>query len=557
MRFTHRVQRLAAIAVVLVAAASQASADEPNITFTVAAGDTLIGLSNTVFTSPAAWKEIAALNRLRNPNRISPGQVLIVPQRLLRWQAIPVALLSSSGDVQVNDAPLAAGGAPVTLAEGQTLRTGEAGSAVIEMVDGSRFKLPPSSLAEIVNSRRYAAGGAPGTAPDNSPSTGLFSGVLRVLRGSVEVFASKVQRARPLEVTTPTAVVGVRGTHYRVSYDEAANQATRTEVLEGKVRADTADATVGADVAYAFGAKLDAEAKPPAVVALLSAPKLDGIAPRFERPLVRFNTDAGDGALRVQVAADAAFDSVVSDQRVAGGDEVRLAGLPDGDWHLRARRVDALGIEGFDAMRGFVLKARPEPPASRAPRANAKQPAGTVEFAWSENLEAQSYRLQVAHDAGFQTLLIDRSGIAQPTLTADLPGVGIYFWRLASVRGDSDSGPFGDPLGFELKALPEPPQGGVSEDGKQIRLTWGGRPGDGQRVELARDAAFTDIVARAELSEPQWSVEPPAGPGTYYFRYQSIEPDGYVSPFSSTLKLDVPRDWSRVWLLLAPLLFAL
>ena len=34
-----------------------------------------------------------------------------------------------------------------------------------------------------------------------------FAGTLRLLRGSVEVFAAKV-----LEVVTPTAVVGVRGT---------------------------------------------------------------------------------------------------------------------------------------------------------------------------------------------------------------------------------------------------------------------------------------------------------------------------------------------------------
>jgi hypothetical protein len=30
-----------------------------------------------------------------------------------------------------------------------------------------------------------------------------------------------------------------------------------------------------------------------------------------------------------------------------------------------------------------------------------------------------------------------------------------------------------------------------------------------------------------------------------------VEPDGYVSPYSETLMLDVPRDW-RGWLLLLP-----
>lgn len=549
--------RLAAIVLALATTAGPAVGAEPSVAFTVNAGDTMIGLSNTVLVSPDAWREVARLNRLPNPNRIWPGQVLVIPQRLMRWQAVPVALVSSSGDVRVNDAVVAAGGTAVTLTEGQRLQTGDTGSAVLEMSDGSRFKLPPSSLAEVINSRRYAARGGIAPAADSSPSTGLFSGVLRVLSGSVEVFASKLQRARPLEVTTPTAVVGVRGTHYRVSYDEAANRATRTEVLEGQVRADTADASAGADVARAFGARLDAEAKPPAVVALLAAPNLGGVASRFERPLVRFAFEPADGAVRVQVAADASFDAVISDQRVAAGAEVRLAGLPDGDWQLRARRIDALGIEGFDAVRGFVLKARPEPPPTRAPRANAKQPVGVVEFAWAENLEAKSYRLQVSQDAAFGALILDQANITGSSLKTDLPTAGSYFWRLASVRTNADSGPFGDALGFELKALPEPPKGGVSADGKQIVLTWSGGTGDRQRVELARDAAFTDIVARAELATSEWAVEPSAGPGVYYFRYQSIEPDGYVSPYSSTLKLKVPRDWSGVWWLLLPLVLAL
>jgi len=45
----------------------------------------------------------------------------------------------------------------------------------------------------------------------------------------------------------------------------------------------------------------------------------------------------------------------------------------------------------------------------------------------------------------------------------------------------------------------------------------------------------------------------PSRGGRYYFRYRSLEPDGYVTPYSETLIVDVPRDW-RVWLLLVPAL---
>jgi hypothetical protein len=48
----------------------------------------------------------------------------------------------------------------------------------------------------------------------------------------------------------------------------------------------------------------------------------------------------------------------------------------------------------------------------------------------------------------------------------------------------------------------------------------------------------------------------PSQAGTYYFRYRSIEPDGFVGPYSSPLVIEVPRDWRFLWLL-APLLLAL
>jgi hypothetical protein len=96
----------------------------------------------------------------------------------------------------------------------------------------------------------------------------------------------------------------------------------------------------------------------------------------------------------------------------------------------------------------------------------------------------------------------------------------------------------------------------MGEDGKSITLAWSGRAEDTQHVELARDPAFKQIVAQADLSAPQWTLPRPASSGTYYFRYRSIEPDGFVGPYSATLVIEVPRDWRYLWLL-TPLLFVL
>ncbi len=534
---------------------SALAAGEPMLEFTVVRQDTLSGLSRTVLISPNAWREVSRINKLRNPNLILPGQVLRIPARLLRTRSIPATLVTVTGDVQVGTRAATPG---MPLAEGEAIQTGENGSAVIELGDRSRVQVPPSSLAELAASRQIGARVAgPPNAASAGESAGWFTGSLRLLRGSVEVFATKVLRVKPLEVVTPTAVIGVRGTHYRVSFDETANRSTHSEVVEGKVRFDRADRSAGTDLATGFGAQTDSAASTrPVATKMLDVPDLSALPQRFERPLVRFAMPEGNGLTRVQVAADPQFNTTVSDQRAENGAEVRIAGLDDGTWNLRARRVGERGIEGRDATITFVLKARPEPPAYSAPRSDAKQVIGNVDFAWAQNVEAPNARIQVAQDAEFSRLVIDQDNVPDGRARAELAASGTYFWRLASIRPDGDHGPFGDPQRFELRAMPTPPAGTVSSDGSSLVFKWGGRPGDRQQVELARDPQFNEILARDDLEAAEWQPAVPARAGRYYFRYRSVESDGYVSPYSETLMLDVPRDGSLL-LLLLPLLLVL
>ena len=142
----------------------------------------------------------------------------------------------------------------------------------------------------------------------------------------------------------------MRGTQYRVSLDGETN-ATRSEVLDGKVKFESAQRSVGTDLAAGFGAAIDAAAKKPEPVKLLPAPDLATKPERFERPLVRFALPTERDTVRVQVAQDEAFERIVNDSKVIAGSDVRIAGLDDARWFLRARRLDGQGIEGYDAVR--------------------------------------------------------------------------------------------------------------------------------------------------------------------------------------------------------------
>ena len=534
---------------------------EPTLALEVSPKDTLIGLSQRLLTSPAAWPEVARLNRLPNPNRIQPGQTLLIPLRLLKSTDTPAQLLSVEGEVLLDGQAARAGQA---VQPGQLLATGPQGSALVLMGDGSRLQLVPGSQARLAEHRRYGPEATTAEAPATTAQTAgqWFATAMRLVSGSVEVLASKVLRAKPLEVQTPTAVIGVRGTEYRVHYEPVSDNSapsTQAEVLEGRVSAEPARMRDAATLlAAGQGAAINAD-RAPQVAPLLPAPDLTTLPARFERPLVRLTVPpAADtpSALRWQVAADERFERLVRDERTAPGAEIRIAGLDDGRWFLRVRRVDALGIEGLNATQPFTLKARPEPPAAAAPRPGAKLPVGPVTLAWAENVEADHYRLQWSRDPSFNTEVgtLDEVRGASASISPTEPGS--YHWRSASVKADGDIGPWGDARSFELRPLPTPPQGGLNADGSGLTLNWTGRPDDLQQVELARDEAFGQVVARADLKEAQWTLPLPEQPGTYYFRYRTVEPDGFVSPWSSTLKVEVPRDWRFLWLVL-PLVFAL
>jgi hypothetical protein len=75
--------------------------------------------------------------------------------------------------------------------------------------------------------------------------------------------------------------------------------------------------------------------------------------------------------------------------------------------------------------------------------------------------------------------------------------------------------------------------------------------------QLARDAAFKNIVMEQKLDKPEIAIEKPDAAGTYFMRFRSIDPDGFVSPYSAPQSFEV-KSKDKSWLtllLLVPLLF--
>ena len=541
----------APISVPVAAAAPASSAPQPMLVpYTVGPHDTLIGLNKTLFATPGVWKEVARINHLSDSNRLKPGQVLMVPGDALYSKVVPAQLLSAFGDVRVGDKPAAAG---ASIAVGDAIRTGDASSAVVQLADGSHIKLAPNTEGRLDEQRRFRVKATAAAIDD-----GLVAASLRLISGSVEVFASKVLRARPLEVSTPTAVIGVRGTVYRVRNDvtpatpaASAVNASATEVLEGKVHAQVGAAAMqAADVPAKFGAPLE-EGRKIVVLPLPPAPDLSGVPASFDHLPIKLHVP-GTLPLRVQVANDAAFDHIQLDLHVDAGDDVRLPQLADGALHLRVRAISPEGLEGLDAVRDFQLLARPEAPFLIEPPASAKRPVGDVALRWTHNPDAATYVVEVARDAKFTDIALHDEQVRGETLAfhpadSDYGAAdGVYWWRVLSINADGRRGAWSDSQALVLRPTPRAPLGRLSPDGAFVELSWGGRPEDRAEVELARDDAFQQIVARGDFDAPGGKLARPAS-GSYFARYRFVEPDGFKTAWSGVVKIEVESNWHKAW----------
>jgi signal transduction histidine kinase len=516
-----------ALALGLAAAAAPTAADpQAAASVMVQPRDTLIGISSRLLAQPSDWPAVARFNGLRNPNLLRLGENLRFPLVLLRSEAAPATLLAAGGPVRradTADAPQAGS----SLGEGTTLRTGDEGNLVVRLVDGSVLRLRPNSDLNLRDSRRY-------------PGVGQVRSSVQLRDGRVDVQSPPAKGGQPgFRVNTPQGLLAVRGTEFRVAV-QASVQRTLGEVLQGAVAVE-GSAGGSQRLEAGFGTRLGASGRVEAPVRLLPAPEFDGLPTLQERPLVVFSFPALSGAAgyRAQVArAGSPFDVLLAELTFAAP-PLRVAGLPDGEYMLRLRAVDANGVEGRDAALRFTLRARPEPPLPRQP-AHRAQLRGAVDFAWTANPQAASYRWQLTSDAQFSAVLREQRALKEPALQLpDLPA-GRYHWRPASERSDTDAGPWGDALEFDLLATPPPPQPNSEVDDHAVSLSWSGPPGQSFELEIARDSAFMQPLVQQRLQEPGYRFVPP-GPGRWYMRLRVQEADGYVGPWGGTQFFEVPN----------------
>ena len=402
--------------------------------YIVRPSDNLSKFGREMLTSPRAWNEVAKFNQLKDPDVVFPGQKLDIPLRFLKSKPASGKVISAEGDVTLGGSAMQPGAA---LADGAKIKTGVNSSAVIELGDGSRVKILPSSLAEIVTNRDYAMRDA-----SKSGSTNWFSGLMRLTGCALEAFAAKkANRATALRIETPTSTLGVRGTEFRVAFDDPATQSARTEVIEGLVRADNPAQGAGADLPMGTGAVVKPQEKDIKVVKLLPAPDLAGMASDVFQPLASLNLPALPGAssYRVVIARDEQFNNIVRELKVPIGSPANLSGLANGNFYAQLRGIDGIGLEGFNSVKRIAIQDAPPAPIKDPWQPGGNQMImlnlvnGKTILTWKESpgdmALGMRYAALVGTDAGLKDAKLSPETLER-SLDLGVLKPGTYFVRL-------------------------------------------------------------------------------------------------------------------------------
>lgn len=405
----------------------------PEWRYVMKSGDNLIHFAKRYCTDPTAWRSLQALNNIKNPQQMIAGKYLRVPLAFLKQKPAEAEVLLVSGSVNqvLSDKTTSAVVLGQKLKQGTEILTGDNSKLNVQFADGSITSMGPNSNLKLDVLAMYEGASTVNTK-------------IRLEKGRVEVQANpKHIEGNQMQVFTPTAVAGIRGTTFRVSTN---GNDIRQETLEGKVALTAASKEIAVD--KGFGSLAEGGLPPLPPVLLLPAPNAQLLPKTIGSIPAKFLMPTQEGAVAWlgKVSTDSKFSKIVA-QKTSQGRELVLADLPEGNYFLSVRAIDQQGLEGYDAFHQFSVKTRPFSPQILLPKAADDIADLSYLFTWSAVDEASHYMFEVASDAEFTKIVVhQQERYTKASIKQALPA-GQYYWRVASLKGN-DQGPFSTPERF-------------------------------------------------------------------------------------------------------------
>lgn len=416
-----------------LSSASYADEAQREYLYTVKPGDNLSTFSQNILDSTKRWPEVAKYNKLKNPQVITPGQVLRVQLPWLKSAPAEAVIESVQGAVTLNGQPAKVGDKVATGAQLET----PAGASV-------RMSLPDGSTLNMLEKTQLQA-----TALERRPTGNFFSSLFRLVTGRIDAVKKKYPDGQaPLRIQAMHGTIGVRGTHFRMGQEEGN---TLAEIENGLV--SFGDEAVAKPIALAAAeGSVGDGVHLPAVIPLLPAPHFPDFPADFPPQLMSFTMPAmaGAKAYRGELAADENFAQMIAPVS-ADSAEIKITGLAEGKYWLRLRAVDEHGLQGMTATARFaVVKHAPTPAAKLELKPTSLSFSGNrLKVNWLGD-PALKYQCQMSATPDFHFPLVDII-VQSNELSIPTPDPALYYLRVRAINVEGVKGEWSDVLNFTAR----------------------------------------------------------------------------------------------------------
>jgi len=206
---------------------------------------------------------------------------------------------------------------------------------------------------------------------------------------------------------------------------------------------------------------------------------------------------------RAQVATDSLFNTIIINDSTLTDSTKSISGLSNNTkywWRVNAK--NAGGTSAYSSSFKFTtILAAPSAPSLVSPVNNSTGNPTTLNLVWNKSATASSYRVQLATDSLFNTLVVNDSTLTDSTRSVTgLSNLTAYWWRVNAKNAGGTSSYSGAYKFTTIVAVPPPPvllfpSNNSGGNATSLTFIWNrSLNAASYRFVLALDNSFTTII---------------------------------------------------------------
>ena len=484
------------------ATATPESNATPEWIYTVRPGEHFAEIADALLSKDIPAIRLLQHNGIDNPAKVGSGDNLRIPLAWLQRQPNPARVNSVTGSVQLISG---SDGTKRPLTSDSLIRVGDeirsqAGTATIELADGSVVRISPHSRLAFNRLTQYG-------------KSGMVDTRLRLNQGEIETQVKPViEGGSRFEIETPSAVAAVRGTMFTL---RTAPGMTDLRVTEGEVsfgppgQTRRIPAGYSASVSTAGVGRMSIRRLPP-------APEINPLPQQLKQLPAQLSwTPNGANTHRVDIF-DAESGRWINSSEVSDNDfDINL--LDNGRYEIHLAAIDNRGMAGMPGVMSFEVDLQARTAALEQPEPGATVNDDMPEFRWQLRGENEVARVEIAEDKDFgNTIATSEWAPDESALPSRLLTPGQYYWRVVTEAGGNSVATSEARSLVVNGTLPPVRIISVNYVDSQVRVFWQRvDTATDYRLQLSEEPGFNNIIKEATLSDTTAALR--LIPGRRYF----------------------------------------